>query len=164
MPCSSSPTGVTNLLIDPFLTGNPTAAVAADAVAPTAILVTHGHVDHLGDYVDISKRTGARRPDFVIRLNGKTVHVAGDTALFGDRDLIGDENLDVAIIPIGGQYTMDATDASRPSPSCVRRFVIAGHYNTFPTIGSDPVAFAEAVAASTKARAVVLEPGQSAEV
>ena len=100
----------------------------------------------------------------MIRLNDKTVHVAGDTALFGDRDLIGDENLDVAIIPIGGQYTMDATDASRPSPSCVRRFLIAGHYNTFPTIGSDPVAFAEAVAASTKARAVVLEPGQSAEV
>ena len=50
--------GVT-LLIDPFLTGNPKAAVSAEDVDPTTILLTHGHADHLGDTVAIAKRTGA---------------------------------------------------------------------------------------------------------
>src|SRR5438552_2184450 len=47
------------VLIDPFLTGNPKAAVAADDVAADAIFLTHGHSDHLGDAVAIAKRTGA---------------------------------------------------------------------------------------------------------
>jgi len=45
--------------VDPFLTGNPVAAVKADSVACTAIAVTHGHSDHVGDTVAIAKRTGA---------------------------------------------------------------------------------------------------------
>ena len=49
----------TTVLIDPFLTGNPKAAVSADEVNPQAILLTHGHQDHYGDVVDIAKRTGA---------------------------------------------------------------------------------------------------------
>lgn len=213
--------GDTSLLVDPFLTGNPTAAVAAGDVMPTTILVTHGHSDHLGDAADISKRTGAPvvaayelglflgaqgvnvtpgniggtvaagevavkfvpavhssavggedgsfaapcvPAGFVVRLNGKTIYVAGDTALFGDMELIGDEGLDVAIIPIGGQYTMDAADAVKAVAKLRPKIVIPGHYNTFPTIAADPAAFAAAVAASTKARVIVLEPGQSAEV
>src|ERR1700736_4616079 len=51
--------GDTTLLIDPFLTGNPQAAVTAEEMNPTAILLTHGHQDHLGDTVQIAKRTGA---------------------------------------------------------------------------------------------------------
>ena len=47
------------MLIDPFLTGNPKAAARADEVAADAILLTHGHADHLGDTVAIAKRTGA---------------------------------------------------------------------------------------------------------
>ncbi|MDO9356752.1 MAG: metal-dependent hydrolase [Solirubrobacteraceae bacterium] len=49
----------TTLLVDPFLSGNPKAAVAAADLSPDAILLTHGHGDHLGDTVDIAKRTGA---------------------------------------------------------------------------------------------------------
>ena len=49
----------TKVLIDPFLTGNPKAAVSADEVEADAILLTHGHADHIGDTVDIAKRTGA---------------------------------------------------------------------------------------------------------
>jgi L-ascorbate metabolism protein UlaG (beta-lactamase superfamily) len=49
----------TTVIVDPFLTGNPQAAVAADEVAADAILLTHGHADHLGDTVAIAKRTGA---------------------------------------------------------------------------------------------------------
>src|ERR671915_1900716 len=51
--------GDTRILMDPFITGNPKAAVAADELAPTHILLTHGHADHYGDIVDIAKRTGA---------------------------------------------------------------------------------------------------------
>ena len=47
------------ILIDPFLTGNPSAAVSEGELNPTLILVSHGHEDHLGDTVAIAKRTGA---------------------------------------------------------------------------------------------------------
>jgi L-ascorbate metabolism protein UlaG (beta-lactamase superfamily) len=47
------------VLIDPFLTGNPKAAASADDIAADAILLTHGHADHIGDTVAIAKRTGA---------------------------------------------------------------------------------------------------------
>jgi len=47
------------VLIDPFISGNPTATVQAKDLNPTHILVSHGHQDHLGDAIDISKRTGA---------------------------------------------------------------------------------------------------------
>jgi L-ascorbate metabolism protein UlaG (beta-lactamase superfamily) len=51
--------GDTTVLIDPFLTGNPKAAVSADEVEATTILLTHGHGDHVGDSVPIARRTGA---------------------------------------------------------------------------------------------------------
>ena len=51
--------GDTSVLIDPFLTGNPKATIAADDLNPTTILLTHGHGDHVGDVVPIAKRTGA---------------------------------------------------------------------------------------------------------
>ncbi len=51
--------GGADVLIDPFLTGNPKAAATADEVPADVILLTHGHGDHLGDTVDIAKRTGA---------------------------------------------------------------------------------------------------------
>ena len=46
-------------ILDPFLTGNPKASITADQVKATHILITHGHGDHVGDAVSISKRTGA---------------------------------------------------------------------------------------------------------
>src|SRR4051812_47947983 len=52
--------GDTRVLIDPFLTGNPKAAVSADELNPTHIFLTHGHADHFGVTVDIAKRTGAQ--------------------------------------------------------------------------------------------------------
>ncbi len=51
--------GDTSVLIDPFLTGNPKAAVAAEELSPDTILLTHGHGDHIGDTVAIAKRTNA---------------------------------------------------------------------------------------------------------
>src|SRR5919107_5025465 len=51
--------GDARILVDPFLTGNPKATVAADDLEPTHILLTHGHADHYGDTIEIAKRTGA---------------------------------------------------------------------------------------------------------
>src|SRR5215210_5904632 len=51
--------GDTTVLVDPFITGNPKAAVEASELEPTNILLTHGHQDHYGDVVEIAKRTGA---------------------------------------------------------------------------------------------------------
>src|SRR5256885_8119104 len=57
--CYELSDGDTTLLIDPFLSGNPKAAIAAEDAAATTILLTHGHADHIGDTVDIAKRSGA---------------------------------------------------------------------------------------------------------
>src|SRR6058998_1202065 len=57
--CFELSDGDTRVLIDPFLTGNPKAAVSADELTPSAILLTHGHADHIGDTVSIAKRSGA---------------------------------------------------------------------------------------------------------
>jgi L-ascorbate metabolism protein UlaG (beta-lactamase superfamily) len=57
--CFTLSDGNTTVLIDPFLTGNPKAAIAAEDVAATTILLTHGHADHIGDTVAIAKRTEA---------------------------------------------------------------------------------------------------------
>src|SRR5258708_30654425 len=57
--CFELTEGDTRVLVDPFLTGNPKAAVTAEEVEPTHIFLTHGHADHIGDTVSIAKRTGA---------------------------------------------------------------------------------------------------------
>jgi len=57
--CFLIDTGDTKVLTDPFLTGNPLAPVAAEEVNTDFILVSHGHGDHLGDTLEIAKRTGA---------------------------------------------------------------------------------------------------------
>jgi L-ascorbate metabolism protein UlaG (beta-lactamase superfamily) len=83
--------GQTSVLIDPFLTGNPKAVVAAESLNPTTILVTHGHGDHIADVVPIARRTGA--PVLAI------VELAGE---FGQED--GVNALD---INIGGTVSFD---------------------------------------------------------
>lgn len=57
--CIEIVTGGFNILIDPFLSGNPAALVSADELDPDYILVSHGHGDHVGDTIEIAKRTGA---------------------------------------------------------------------------------------------------------
>jgi L-ascorbate metabolism protein UlaG (beta-lactamase superfamily) len=206
--------GATTILIDPFITGNPSAAVAADDLSPDVILLTHGHGDHYGDVVPIAKRTGAtvvaiveiagelreeglvdvRDPNIggtvkfdwgsvklvpawhtsttpkgtvstpaglIIEFAGKTVYHLGDTALFGDLELIGHRHaIDVALVPIGGHYTMDREDAVEAVRMIAAAQVIPCHYNTFPPIETDAEAFKADVENSTAAEAIVLAPGE----
>ncbi len=207
--------GDTRVLIDPFLTGNPKAAVKADELEPTHIFLTHGHADHIGDTVDIAKRTGAHvvaiveianelqeegvenvkdpniggTVDFgdvsvrltpawhtsttpkgtvntpaglVVKMGGKTVYHLGDTSLFSDLQLAKQrDDIDVALMCIGGHYTMDRHDGVIAAELVGAKQVIPCHYNTFPPIETDAEAFKSEVEAS---EVVILDPGQTHSV
>src|SRR4051794_40777075 len=92
--------------------------------------------------------------------DGTTVYDAADTGLFGDMRLIGEEGLDLAILPIGDYYTMGPDDAVRAVAMIAPRFVLPIHYGTFDAIAQDAGAWAERVRRETRAEPVVLEPGQ----
>jgi L-ascorbate metabolism protein UlaG (beta-lactamase superfamily) len=84
---------------------------------------------------------------FVITMDDRAIYHAGDTALFGDMSLIGEEfSLDLALLPIGGWYTMGQEDALRALRLLDARAVVPMHYDTFDQIRADPVVFCEKVA------------------
>jgi L-ascorbate metabolism protein UlaG (beta-lactamase superfamily) len=204
-----------SILVDPFLSGNPAATVDAERVHADWVLLSHGHADHLGDTISISKRTGATvitnyelsmwlakqgvthvhgqqhggshvfpfgrvkltnaihgsaLPDgsyggnpcgFLVEFaDGKKIYDAADTALFGDMKLIGDEGIDLAILPIGDNYTMGPADAIRAVQFLRPGRVLPIHYNTWPLIAQDAVAWADRVRQQTAAEPVVLKPGE----
>ena len=94
-------------------------------------------------------------------LEGKKIYMAGDTGLFGDMRLIGEEGVDLALLPIGDNYTMGPDDALRAVKLLQPRYVIPIHYNTWDLIAQDPQAWAQRVQAETQAQAHVLQPGES---
>jgi len=98
---------------------------------------------------------------FLVTAEGKKAYLAADTGLFGDMQLIGDEGLDLAAIPIGDNYTMGPDDALRAVKLLRPRHVIPIHYNTFPLLAQDAAAWARRVEAETSAKAHVLKPGES---
>lgn len=94
-------------------------------------------------------------------LEGKKIYMAGDTGLFGDMRLIGEEGIDLAFLPIGDNYTMGPDDALRAVKLLQPLHVIPIHYNTWGLIGQDPIAWAQRVQAETDAQVHVLQPGES---
>jgi L-ascorbate metabolism protein UlaG (beta-lactamase superfamily) len=98
----------------------------------------------------------------VIGLGGKTIYHLGDTALFSDLRLPGErDSLDVALMCIGGHYTMDRHDAVKAAELVGARQVIPCHYDTFPAIETDAEAFKSEVSGS---EVVILQPGETHSV
>ena len=94
---------------------------------------------------------------------GQTIYHAGDTALFSDMKLIGEEGIDVALLPIGSHFTMDPKAAARAVEFIEPRYVVPIHYNTFPPIEQDAEAFKRDVEGRTSAHVIVLAPGDTHE-
>ena len=214
--CFELSEGDVRVLVDPFLSDNPKAAVSADEVEPTHIFLTHGHGDHYGDVEAIAKRTGAQVVAIVevadelteagvenvidpniggtvtydwgwvkltpawhtsttpkgqvntpsgllINIGGKTVYHLGDTALFSDLQLVAGRGdpIDVAIMPVGGHYTMDRIDAVTAAQLVGASTVIPCHYDTFPLIETDAEAFKVDAEAMTSSRVEILQPGET---
>jgi L-ascorbate metabolism protein UlaG (beta-lactamase superfamily) len=212
--CFELTDGDTTVLIDPFLTGNPKAAIAAEDANATTILLTHGHGDHIGDTVAIAKRTGAdvvaivelanelgeegltvHDPNLggtvkfdwgwvklvpawhtsttpkgtvntpaglLVKLGDTLVYHLGDTCLFSDMQLISRPTpIDVALMCVGGHYTMDRIDGVEAAKLIGAREIIPCHYNTFPPIETDIDAFKSDVESATDSKVVVLDPGET---
>lgn len=100
----------------------------------------------------------------IIKMGGLTIYDAGDTCLFGDMELIGRRHhVDVALLPIGGHYTMDRKDAAYAATLIGAKRVIPIHYDTFPPIETDVEAFASELD-NHGIEALVIAPGGSAEL
>jgi L-ascorbate metabolism protein UlaG (beta-lactamase superfamily) len=208
-----------SIVIDPFLSDNPAAACTAKELNPNFILVSHGHSDHLGDTIEMAKRTdalvianyeicnwlenkglkkvhglqlggshgfpfgklkltvafhGSALPDgsyggnpcgFLIELaGGKKIYDAADTGLFGDMKLIGEEGIDLAILPIGDNYTMGPDDAIRALKLIQPKRTLPIHFNTWPLIEQDAKSWAERVRKETKVTPIVLKPGEWVDI
>lgn len=84
---------------------------------------------------------GGNPGGFIIEVNGKKIYHAGDTGLTYDMKLLEDEKIDVAFLPIGGNYTMDIEDAIKAVDFIKPKTVVPMHYNTFGIIKADPEIF-----------------------
>ena len=204
-----------SILIDPFFTGNPAATLTEADVNPDFIIISHGHADHVGDVVNMAKRTGATvisnfeivtwlgeqgvsnthplhigggnqfdfgtvkltvahhgsmLPDgsnggspagILLKLKDGNIYHAADTALFSDMQLIGEVGIDVAILPIGDNFTMGPEDSIKAIQFINPKKVIPCHYNTWPVIEQDDQAWAAAVKSETDSEPVILKTGES---
>jgi L-ascorbate metabolism protein UlaG (beta-lactamase superfamily) len=104
---------------------------------------------------------GGNPAGFLVTLkDGMKIYIAGDTGLFSDMKLIGQEGIDVAFLPIGDNYTMGPDDAFKAVELIMPKHVIPIHYNTWELIAQDAGKWAERVA-KLDVKVHVLKPGES---
>jgi L-ascorbate metabolism protein UlaG (beta-lactamase superfamily) len=100
---------------------------------------------------------GGNPGGFLVSASGKNIYIAGDTDLFSDMALIGRAGLDVAILPVGDNFTMGPADSIEAIKLLKPKLVIPCHYNTWPPIAIDVDAWATLVSAQTEAKPVILQ-------
>ncbi|MDX6727280.1 MAG: hypothetical protein QOK49_2085 [Baekduia sp.] len=101
----------------------------------------------------------------VIEMGDKRLYFAGDTGLFSDLALPSKRgHIDLAVLPIGGHYTMDRFDAVAAADLIKADQIIPCHYGTFPPIETDAEAFKTDVQNAGYAQVIVLEPGGTHEL
>jgi L-ascorbate metabolism protein UlaG (beta-lactamase superfamily) len=217
--CFLVETASSRILIDPYLSENPQAPLAAADVRCDYIVLSHGHEDHTCDALAIAQHCGATiianyeiaeyftakgakthgmnpgggfnfpfgrlkltlahhtssveaglHPIYLgtacgilIQADGRTLYHAGDTALFLDMQLIGRAGIDVALLPIGDNFTMGPDDAVTALDLLRPKLAVPMHYGTWPVIAQDAAAFA-AQAARAGHTVNVLTPGASLEI
>lgn len=105
---------------------------------------------------------GGNPAGFLLTTNdSKKIYLAGDTGLFSDMRLIGEEGLDLAVLPIGDNYTMGPEDALRAIKLLQPKHVIPIHYNTWELIAQDPEVWAQKVKSETDTQVHLLKPNES---
>jgi L-ascorbate metabolism protein UlaG (beta-lactamase superfamily) len=107
---------------------------------------------------------GGNPAGFLFYIEGKKIYHACDTGLFYDMKLIGEEGIDLAILPIGDNFTMGPDDALRAAKLIEPKQAIPIHYNTFDVIKQDPHAWARRVEGETATKVVVMKPGDTLEL
>ena len=194
---------IDDLVIDPFIKGNPMCPVKVGDIRCKIIGVTHSHHDHLGDAIEIAKNNNAtivgihemsvyaeqngaksfgmnygaysevegwkvklvpalhtsdigNPSGFIFEKDGVKIYHAGDTGLFLDMELIGKDEIDYALLPIGGRYVMDVDAAVEACNLIKPKNVIPMHYNTWDLIKADPEDFKRKV----KSNCILMKPGE----
>jgi L-ascorbate metabolism protein UlaG (beta-lactamase superfamily) len=108
------------------------------------------------------KGTVSTPAGMLINFKDTLVYHLGDTCLFSDLQLVGKRRqIDVALMCIGGHFTMDRFDAVDAAGFVGARTVIPCHYDTFPLIETDAQAFKSDVESATSSSVVVLQPGET---
>ncbi len=206
------------IIIDPFFEGNPCCTAKSSGLeSMDLVLITHDHGDHVGDAVEICKRTGASLgavvgtagklveqglPEtqvlngigfniggslvfkgvtitmtqayhssdsgvavgYILTLpDGFTIYHAGDTGIFAGMELWGKlYSIDLALLPIGGVFTMDPRQAAQACDLLQCESVIPMHWGTFPVLESNTEEFARHLAAvAPQTQLIDLTPGTS---
>ena len=134
--------------------GNPGGSFRNDWMSAKWTIAFHSSSFPDGSY-------GGQPNGFVIRGGGATIYHAGDTSLFSDMRLIGDEGLDVALLPIGDVFTMGVDDSIKAAQLLRAGIVVPMHYNTFPPIEQDAAAWARRIDSETDSAARVLAVDES---